>query len=508
MHIKKYNSFNPSEYLNVTQDTDTNIDEFCATNKLFDQETFDQNTSEIIEDAIIQFILKIYNNSALPRNIVQIITEDLKHLFKTIIAYIKSKLNGSNSVEDIFKNLYVLLSKINDTFEMLGTEHKRLKFLEDKKCYVKPQAFFIGETSILQKKRSHEANMIIRKSEGQIIQLRHILKHFLELPNVFHDIVSYMQREESLYDGNVRTSILQGDLWRKTRLKFENKIVFPLYLFYDDFEPNNPLGSKSNLYKIGAIYISVASVPVQYASLLENIFLAQLNFSTDRAQYGNKNTFHKIIQELKYLETEGIEIQTSEKNVRVYFTLLLILGDNLGLNSILGFSESFISYYFCRFCKIHKNESKYQVIENEEYLRNIDNYNSDSLSLSYGVKEICIWHELSNFHVTNNLSCDLMHDMLEGVLRYDMAQIISHLIKKKYFSLEQLNERIKYFKFSEADTGNPIPLIISEHLKKRYIMMSASEMLALSIYFCILVGDLVPSSEPVCGIFTFFYIIC
>lgn len=101
------------------------------------------------------------------------------------------------------------------------------------------------------------------------------------------------------------------------------------------------------------------------------------------------------------------------------------------------------------FCKIDKTESKYQEIENEEYLRNIDNYNSDSLSLSHGVKEICIWHELPNFHVTKNLSCDLMHDMLEGILRYDMAQIISQLIKRKYFSLEQLNERIKYLSFQK-----------------------------------------------------------
>jgi len=49
------------------------------------------------------------------------------------------------------------------------------------------------------------------------------------------------------------------------------------------------------------------------------------------------------------------------------------------------------------------------------------------------IKEMCIWHELSNFHVTNNLSCDLMHDVLEGILRYDMAEII--ILLKKNISL-------------------------------------------------------------------------
>lgn len=209
---------------------------------------------------------------------------------------------------------------------------------------------------------------------------------------------------------------------------------------------------------------------------------------------------------MKYLETEGITVQiSSEKNVQVYFTLLLILGDNLGLNSILGFNESFQSNYFCQFCKTHKDETKYRIKENEESLRNITNYNNDCLTFSYGIKEVCIWHELPNFHVTNNLSCDLMHDVLEGVLRYDMAQIISCLITKKYFSLEQLNERIKYFKFGNSDTGNPIPLIISEHLKKKYIIMSASEMLALTTYLSILIGDLIPSDEPVWDFYIILY---
>lgn len=71
-----------------------------------------------------------------------------------------------------------------------------------------------------------------------------------------------MQEEESLQYDAIRRSILQADLWKEVKLKFPNKIVFPLYLFYNDFEPNNPLDSKSGLYKISAVYISLASVPV------------------------------------------------------------------------------------------------------------------------------------------------------------------------------------------------------------------------------------------------------
>lgn len=94
------------------------------------------------------------------------------------------------------------------------------------------------------------------------------------------------------------------------------------------------------------------------------------------------------------MEIEGITIHTSSgKVVYVYFTLLLILGDNSGLNSILGFEQNFQSNYFCRFCKTNKTESKHQITEIKENVCNIENYNNDSSSLSLGIKEASIWHE-------------------------------------------------------------------------------------------------------------------
>lgn len=138
----------------------------------------------------------------------------------------------------------------------------------------------------------------------------------------------------------------------------------------------------------------------------------------------------------------------------------------MGLNSVLGFTESFNSDNFCRICLISKLASRTETDEANFIYRNELNYDLDSTHKSHGVKEFCIWNLLPNFHVNKNISCDLMHDLLEGVLRYDMAFIINHLIKKKYFSLDLLNNRIRFFKFSTADSGNPMPQIKSEHLKK------------------------------------------
>lgn len=127
--------------------------------------------------------------------------------------------------------------------------------------------------------------------------------------------------------------------------------------------------------------------------------------------------------------------------------------------------------------------------------RAVDSYEHHSESLNFGIKEKCVWNQLENFHVYYNIYCDLMHDVLEGVFRYDFAFLVNDLIKKRYFDLNHLNNRIKYFKFSKADVGNAMPCIKLEYLKKKYLCMSSSEMLSFSLYFGILVGDLVPETD-------------
>jgi hypothetical protein len=127
-----------------------------------------------------------------------------------------------------------------------------------------------------------------------------------------------------------------------------------------------------------------------------------------------------------------------------------VLGDNLGLNSILGFVESFSANHYCRICYSHKTSLQKMLFESTEYHRNAENYKLDVLKVNVsetGIRELCIFNEIPNYHVTVNSVCDFMHDITEGVARYDMALIITHLIKDKYFTLECLNNRIMLFEY-------------------------------------------------------------
>lgn len=127
----------------------------------------------------------------------------------------------------------------------------------------------------------------------------------------------------------------------------------------------NPLGSHAGNQKLGAVYISLACLPSELASSLNHIFFASLFKTDDKKQYGNHKIFKDLISKLNYLETVGIDISVSDKIFKIYFSVSLILGDNLGLHSILGFSESFVASYPCRFCKSPKTECQEQLMQND-----------------------------------------------------------------------------------------------------------------------------------------------
>lgn len=154
--------------------------------------------------------------------------------------------------------------------------------------------------------------------------------------------------------------------------------------------------------------------------------------------------------------TEGISINVEGQTKQVYFFLSHIMGDNLGLNTILGFTKSFNSSHCCRICYMSKDELRTTTVQNNNVLRNTENYKQHSTNTSHGVVENCIFNNIINFHITKNISIDPMHDLLEGISRYDIAKILRHLIcEEKAFSVEILNERIHNFNHSSFHNNIP-----------------------------------------------------
>uniref|UniRef100_T1GZW0 Uncharacterized protein n=1 Tax=Megaselia scalaris TaxID=36166 RepID=T1GZW0_MEGSC len=163
-----------------------------------------------------------------------------------------------------------------------------------------------------------------------------------------------------------------------------------------------------------------------------NCHLASVIRSKFIKEYKNARCLASLVKELFSLFVDGVNFEINGKITNVKFVLGLIIGDNLALNGILDFIIGF-------------------------QLRNRENYERDVLlndSSKTGIENVSMFNILPYFHCTLNLSLDLMHDFFEGIFQYDICQAVLYFIRKKYFTLTELNERINNFAYGKEDENN------------------------------------------------------
>ncbi|KAJ8909351.1 hypothetical protein NQ315_014971 [Exocentrus adspersus] len=294
-------------------------------------------------------------------------------------------------------------------------------------------------------------------------------KKFFELPNVYATCLTNLKDLQSKMS---LSSIIQKDFWLEKANKIgDGNTVFPFYIYFDEFESGNPLGSHAGIHKIGAIYCSTPVIP-------------------------EEQLYERIVQECTFLETNGITINLPEKSIKIYFCLTLIVGDNLGLNSILGFTECFRANYFCRFCRCHRDVTQKLVEqENDSLIRTKTSYDRDvaiNNITQTGIKESSIWNEIPSFHPMI---------FFEGIALFDMTEILHHFVfVDSLFTIETLNCRLEYFNFGKQSINKP-PLISYSNLKNKSINMSCAEMKTFVHYAGLMFGDLIPVGNRVWKIY-------
>jgi len=488
----------PNKNLNTISPVVLNLKESQVSKAVEITEEFGLNDyfENMVRSSALKFITSLNTKPNVTSSLMQEIVERTTELFSSgIISHLKSKIepyltNCDNSRLIEIQNMFNILE---NPFSKLKTEYQRIKYFESNNVFFKPKTIVLGftkETKIV----SGVERQVMVPVQGHLFSIKENLKHFFELPGVFD--VAYQYTVSSSNNSNL-SSFLNGSTWKNIMTNFPDKIVFPIYLYYDDAEMGNPLGSHSGVHKIGCVYYTIPALPPEYLSSLENIFPAYLFHSSDRGahKFDNKTMFSALINVLIDLQENGTTIVVNSISIKIYFVLGLILGDNLGLNSMLGFVQSFSANYYCRICRSHKHDLQTMLKESVESIRNKNNYESDITTANVsetGINECCAFNKIPNYHVTVNSVCDFMHDVSEGVARYDMAVIINCLINHEYFSLEDLNQRILLFEYGMTESKNIPPPISQNHLKNNSIIMSASEMLCLVRYFGLIVGELIP----------------
>lgn len=443
-----------------------------------------QENSILIE--FTKFIIKYYAKSEIPRKYTIESINDFYKFIKILFETEYQKSVQNNSLDHLKKVFEQDIPK---------TEHKFLKNLVNLNVYVKSETFNINYT---QEECLNYQNRIILRNINHTLQLLSPTKLFEKLFNqtkFLVDIISYVEDLQKL-NSNYIYDFIQSSYYEckmKNLPSADDIFYLPIFIYFDDFEVNNPLGSRATISKVGGVYLKIPCLPLHLQSKLNSIFLGMLFFSEDRKSFGNKRIFHHFIDEMNKLCDTGISIKLNKYKV-VKLIPSLIVGDNLGLNSILGFTESFNSHFCCRFCNIPKSkmnictriDEKYPLFSAEQYTYFIET------NVPSSIKEISVWNEMRLFHVTNNLSVDIMHDLLEGICRYDLSLLLEvFILKKKYFTLEHLNYIILTFNFGFENKNKP-PLFNKDFFPKKNLKFSASEMFCFVINFSLLIGEIIP----------------
>lgn len=236
---------------------------------------------------------------------------------------------------------------------------------------------------------------------GVLLPLEFQFKFFFEKDDNLSTALNRIEDlEKKVGEG---THLILCPMWQNKSRKFRDagKLVMPYYLYADDAEVNNPLGG----HKCGVSFVYYSFPAMKYC----DIFLACVFEAKLFKQFGAVACLADLVAVMQSLEEEGIDIDTSKGRKRVNFVLAMVLGDNKGLNDILGFAGSFTANFFCRFCNMHREVTQEPHVEAINLLRTRETYAIDCAAQDLkttGIKSQSIFNSISSFHVVENYAVD------------------------------------------------------------------------------------------------------
>ena len=279
--------------------------------------------NNLIQTTTAAFVAKLYNNTAIPRSVVQEVIDYSQECYECgFLTILKDKvlktLNNSNVTDGDKQGIEDVFNLCENPFEDFQTEYKRLKYFKEAGFLIESKSYYIGTVDGTD-------------VEGQYISLENVLKSFFEMPGILDSILDYINYLNNEVDSSIYMSnFVHGELWKEVKEKYPDRILIPCLVNHDAYETNNPLGFHTGTHKLGPVYIILPTLPPLFQSRLRNIFLALLFRDEDRVHFGNRACFQPLLRELIKLELERL---TLKNGTRLFFPCVLITGDNLGIQS-------------------------------------------------------------------------------------------------------------------------------------------------------------------------------
>lgn len=364
----------------------------------------------------------------------------------------------------------------------LSTAHKRTSYISKEFSLVMPIEFVLG-------------------NDNQTIVYIPILKMLQTLMSNRDILEKTMSHEATLSEEY--KSYRDGSRFKNDAFLNEEEFRIALYLYIDDFEVANPLGTSRKKHKLTAVYWVLGNLHPKYRSSLYSSQLALLFKANSVKDHGYGEILRPLIRDLVFLEQQGIYVEqlgATDKG-----TVLFVAADNLAAHSLGGFFESFTVTQVCRFCMAKREEIQdkevrtgfFQKRTREIHDKQVQDVSQDSTKAQeYGVKRSCpLTQSLQHFHVVEGFPPDLLHDLLEGIVPLELALCLKALISKGIISLEALNDTIKHFPYTFSDRTNQPQLIPKTFSSKSTIGGNGHENWTLLRLLPLFIGQHIPKGD-------------
>lgn len=331
------------------------------------------------------------------------------------------------------------------------------------------------------------------------IPLCSILEKLMNLDSYQAEILNPHQSSE-----NTLRDFCDGSFYKSHPLFSCDPHALQVIGYYDDLEVVNPLGSYVKKHKLGCLFFFLGNVRPQFRSTLKSIHLLAVGKTEHIQHYGMNKFLSPFVDDLKKLYCDGIDVIIAGVNKVFRGALVAFLADTLAAHGVGGFKCSMsFALRICRTCMCTSPQIQECFLESACTLRTKESYFEQCsflvgplrahFSKTYGINFMSVLEEAPGYSVVSGLPHDIMHDLYEGVIPYEMKLLLKHCVSCKYFNLDELNTRIEQLGFIKNKPRLLDPAIIRNEDTK--IRQSASQMIALSHHFALLIADKIPYDD-------------
>ena len=434
-------------------------------------ETLDNDEEEIANEVDSQVLFTRalciqFNNWSNVQNIahstVNLIVEEVFNSYQRGVEVTKAKISRLMEGEGMTEERITKILEEIDISDPFAEARRALEKESNRKKYLMQEFDHAAPVSV----RLNTEDMSEPPETMQYIPLKQSLKILLEDESFLSQKAAdpYFHEEDIVKDCRDGLAFRQNDFFNK------NPSAVPVVLFQDELEVANPLGAGKSKHKIQCTYFTTLEIVPALRAKVKSIQLCSLVLSRYWKKHGNNKCNRNLIDDLKSLETEGLQVENPVKKV-VKAGLAMIVGDNLGQHMLSEMNCCFSAGFICRVCNAtYKDvckkhllysgiqedyETEYMTKEIYDVCANLAIENGTSSSETLGIKSHCVFNELESFHNIVQTPPCLGHDYYEGCFSYDVQHYLNIIItKEKLLTIEDFNRKLKQVKLSARDAKN------------------------------------------------------